>query len=96
MDRYFDIWTVLARFTNDTLLSVKIGPIEKIFNNRFVVPLGRLSYSVYLVNIMVMMMIESRQRASVYPTIELLVSKYICRIKVQAKIIKLLFKLSLI
>ncbi|XP_050442482.1 nose resistant to fluoxetine protein 6-like [Adelges cooleyi] len=45
------------------------GPIEKIFNNRFVVPLGRLSYAVYLVNITVMMIIESEQRAAVVPRI---------------------------
>lgn len=53
-----------------------LGPIEKIFNNRFVVPLGRLSYAVYLVNITVMMIIESEQRAAVVPRISNLVSNY--------------------
>jgi len=38
------------------------------------VPLGRLSYSVYLVNITVMMMIGSRQRAAISPTTDFLVS----------------------
>lgn len=56
-------------------MSVKIGPIEKLFNNRFVVPLGRLSYAVYLVNITVMMTIESVQRTAVFPSKEFLVCK---------------------
>jgi len=46
------------------------GPIEKVFNNRLVTPLGRLSYAVYLVNIQVMMVIENRQSSSISPSIE--------------------------
>lgn len=53
------------------------GPIEKLLNNRLMVSLGRLSYSVYLVNITIMMMIESRQSVSVSPTFKLLVSKFV-------------------
>lgn len=51
------------------------GPIEKLLNNRFVVPMGRLCYAVYLVNITIMMIIESKQRVAVSPSIEVLVSK---------------------
>lgn len=50
------------------------GPLEKLLNNRLVVPLGRLSYAVYIVNISVMMIIESRQRVTFYPSIESIVS----------------------
>lgn len=55
---------------------VIIGPIEKLLNNRIVVPLGRLSYAVYIVNISVMMVIESRQRVTFYPSRESIVSRH--------------------
>ncbi|VVC41806.1 Nose resistant-to-fluoxetine protein, N-terminal,Acyltransferase 3 [Cinara cedri] len=64
-------WVTLCHFTSG------YGPIEKLFNNRLMVPLGRLSYAVYLVNITVMMMIESRQRAAVYPSKEFLINGWI-------------------
>lgn len=53
-----------------------IGPIKKLFDNRIVIPLGRLSFAVYIVNITVMIIIESRQRVTVYPSPEFIVSKY--------------------
>lgn len=42
------------------------GLLGKLFNNSLVVPLGRLSYSVFLVNLTVMMMSQSSQRVSTY------------------------------
>lgn len=53
------------------------GPIEKVFNNRLMTVLSRLSYAVYLVNISVLMSIENRQTTSVIPTAELAVSKWV-------------------
>ncbi|KAL4143202.1 hypothetical protein QTP88_005560 [Uroleucon formosanum] len=47
------------------------GTIEKVFNNRLVTPLGRLSFVVYLVNIQVMMVMENRQSSSISPTKEI-------------------------
>ncbi|XP_060864362.1 nose resistant to fluoxetine protein 6-like [Metopolophium dirhodum] len=59
------------------LYRVSLGPIEKLLNNRLTVPLGRLSYTVYLVNIIVMMMIESKQRTAVTPSSYILVDGWI-------------------
>lgn len=42
------------------------GLLAKIFDNKFVVPLGRLSYSVFLVNLPVMMISQSSQRVPSY------------------------------
>lgn len=50
------------------------GLLEKLFNNRFTVTLGRLSYSVFLVNLVVMMMSQSAQRLPSYPSAKSLVS----------------------
>ncbi|KAF0762026.1 nose resistant to fluoxetine protein 6-like, partial [Aphis craccivora] len=64
-------WVTMCHFTTG------YGPIEKLFNNRLTVPLGRLSYTVYLVNITVMMMIESKQRTAVTPSSNLLIDGWI-------------------
>ncbi|CAH1712122.1 unnamed protein product [Aphis gossypii] len=64
-------WVTICHFTTG------YGPIEKLFNNRLTVPLGRLSYTVYLVNITVMMMIESKQRTAVTPSSNLLIDGWI-------------------
>lgn len=50
------------------------GPIDRVFDNRFAAIFGRLSYSVYLVNIPVMMTIEFKQSTSVAPDTDLWVS----------------------
>lgn len=42
------------------------GLLLKFFSNRFIVPLGRLSYSVFLVNLTVMMISQSRMRSPNY------------------------------
>lgn len=64
-------WLTVCHFTTG------FGPIEKLFNNRLTIPLGRLSYTVYLVNITVVMMIESKQRTVVTPSSYLLVDGWI-------------------
>lgn len=51
-----------------------LGPMEKLLNNRCMVILGRLSYAVYLVNITVIMIIESKQRAVLYLSADVMVS----------------------
>lgn len=51
------------------------GLLTKILNNRIVVPLGRLSYSVFLVNLIVMLMSQSSQRLPIYPSIKSLVRR---------------------
>lgn len=53
------------------------GLLTKLFNNRFVVPLGRLSYSVFLVNLTVMMISQSSQRLPSYPSAKTLVRNLI-------------------
>ncbi|XP_050440176.1 nose resistant to fluoxetine protein 6-like isoform X2 [Adelges cooleyi] len=65
-------WTVIFFWIAICHTISSYGPIEKLFNNRFAVPLGRLSYSVYLVNITVMMMIENSKRTSATPTMGML------------------------
>eukprot|EP00102_Acyrthosiphon_pisum_P018329 XP_008190039.1 PREDICTED: uncharacterized protein LOC103311942 [Acyrthosiphon pisum] len=64
-------WITICHFTSG------YGPIEKLLNNRLTVTLGRLSYTVYLVNIIVMMMIESKQRTAVTPSSYMLVDGWI-------------------
>ncbi|XP_050442512.1 nose resistant to fluoxetine protein 6-like [Adelges cooleyi] len=58
-------WTVMMFWITICHVISSYGPMEKLLNNRYFVPLGRLSYAVYLVNIPVMMMIESSQRAPI-------------------------------
>ncbi|CAI6366252.1 unnamed protein product [Macrosiphum euphorbiae] len=75
-------WTVMLFWITICYFTSGYGPIEKLFNNRLVTPLGRLSYVVYLVNIQVMMIMENRQSASVSPSREVWVSelvRYVCR-----------------
>ncbi|XP_015363722.1 PREDICTED: uncharacterized protein LOC107161724 [Diuraphis noxia] len=64
-------WITVCHFTSG------YGPIEKLLNNRLTVPLGRLSYTVYLVNIIVIIMIESKQRNAVTPSSDMLMDGWI-------------------
>ncbi|XP_026815122.1 nose resistant to fluoxetine protein 6-like [Rhopalosiphum maidis] len=54
------IWVAVCHFTSG------YGPLTILFNNKLTVILGRLSYSVFLVNLTVMMMSQSSQRLPVY------------------------------
>lgn len=49
------------------------GLIMKLLENRLIVPLGRLSYAVFLVNILVMMISQSTKRLPNYGSSEYLV-----------------------
>lgn len=51
-----------------------IGPLEKLINNRLMVILGKLSYSVYLVNTPVIMMIQSKKKSVVAATVDTIVN----------------------
>lgn len=62
------MYSVSINKSQSFVLFMEIGPIEKIFNNSFLVPLGRLSYSVYLVNITVVMVMEGGQRNAQFIT----------------------------
>ncbi|XP_025193565.1 nose resistant to fluoxetine protein 6-like [Melanaphis sacchari] len=53
-------WVLTCHFTSG------YGLLTKLLNNRFIVPMGRLSYSVFLVNLTIMMISQSRQRAPSY------------------------------
>lgn len=66
----------VIHFNYSTYIDILTGPIENLFNNRIVVPLGRLSYAIYIVNITVMTIIENKQRVTVYPPVDFIVSKY--------------------
>ncbi|XP_025192359.1 nose resistant to fluoxetine protein 6-like [Melanaphis sacchari] len=70
-------WTVILFWITVCHFTTGYGPIEKLFNNRLTVPLGRLSYTVYLVNITVMMMIESKQKTGVIPSSYFLIDGWI-------------------
>ncbi|CAI6366861.1 unnamed protein product [Macrosiphum euphorbiae] len=60
------IWTLPSVWIAICLFTSGYGPLLNLFNNRIVVTLGRLSYSVFLVNVTVMMMSQSSQRLPVY------------------------------
>eukprot|EP00102_Acyrthosiphon_pisum_P018538 XP_016655748.1 PREDICTED: uncharacterized protein LOC107882214 [Acyrthosiphon pisum] len=70
-------WTVMLFWITICYFTSGYGPIEKVFNNRLVTPLGRLSYVVYLVNIQVMMIMENRQSSSISPTREVWIDGWI-------------------
>ncbi|XP_060865863.1 nose resistant to fluoxetine protein 6-like [Metopolophium dirhodum] len=53
-------WILVCHFTSG------YGLLLKFFSNRFIVPMGRLSYSVFLVNLTVMMISQSRMRSPNY------------------------------
>ncbi|XP_060865910.1 nose resistant to fluoxetine protein 6-like isoform X2 [Metopolophium dirhodum] len=54
-----------------------IGLLTKIFDNRLIVPMGKLSYCVFLVNLIVMMMSQSSQRLPTYPSAKSLLDAWI-------------------
>ncbi|CAH1712092.1 nose resistant to fluoxetine protein 6-like isoform X1 [Aphis gossypii] len=56
----FFAWVFLCHFTSG------YGLLTKFLNNRFIVPMGRLSYSVFLVNLTIMMISQSRLRTPNY------------------------------
>lgn len=56
----FFAWVFICHFTSG------YGLLTKFLNNRFIVPMGRLSYSVFLVNLTIMMISQSRLRAPNY------------------------------
>lgn len=70
-------WSIILFCVTVCHFASSYGPLERLFNNRLLVPLGRLSYAVYLVNITVMMMIESRQRTSIHTTFNVLTDGWI-------------------
>jgi len=51
------------------------GALTKIFNNRLVVILGRLSYSVFLVNLVVILISQCSQRLTTYSSMQVLVRR---------------------
>ncbi|XP_050533851.1 nose resistant to fluoxetine protein 6-like isoform X2 [Daktulosphaira vitifoliae] len=55
-------WTVLACWLAVCHFTTGYGPLTKILSNRLVVPLGRLSYCVFLVNLTVMTISAGSQR----------------------------------
>ncbi|XP_025193573.1 nose resistant to fluoxetine protein 6-like [Melanaphis sacchari] len=58
------VWSFGCHFTSG------YGLLSKIFDNRFIVPLGRLSYCVFLVNLIVMMVSQSSQRLPTFLSIK--------------------------
>jgi len=54
------------------------GPLTMLFNNKLAVILGKLSYSVFLVNLTIMMMSQSSQRLPVYLSAKSVVSWNVC------------------
>ncbi|CAH1712124.1 unnamed protein product [Aphis gossypii] len=63
-------WTFMLFWITICYFTSGYGPIEKVFNNRLMTPLSRLSYVVYLVNIPIMMIMEYRQSSMISPTSE--------------------------
>ncbi|XP_050521580.1 nose resistant to fluoxetine protein 6-like [Daktulosphaira vitifoliae] len=61
-------WTLLASWIVICYFTSSYGPLAKILNNRFVVPLGRLSYCVFLVNLTVMTISSSTERLPIHFT----------------------------
>ncbi|CAI6365154.1 unnamed protein product [Macrosiphum euphorbiae] len=59
-------WSVWSMWCSICLLTTGYGPFTYVFNNRLVVVLGRLSYSVFLVNITVIMMSHGTIRSPFY------------------------------
>eukprot|EP00102_Acyrthosiphon_pisum_P008731 XP_003245760.3 PREDICTED: nose resistant to fluoxetine protein 6 [Acyrthosiphon pisum] len=59
-------WTAICVWITICFYTTGYGLLSKIFDNRFMVPMGRLSYSVFLVNLIVMMMSQSSQRLPTY------------------------------
>ncbi|XP_026813027.1 nose resistant to fluoxetine protein 6-like [Rhopalosiphum maidis] len=70
-------WTFMLFWITICYFTSGYGPIEKVLNNRFMTPLGRLSYVVYLVNIQVMMIMEFRQSSIFSPTMEVNMDNWI-------------------
>ncbi|XP_022182796.1 nose resistant to fluoxetine protein 6-like isoform X2 [Myzus persicae] len=70
-------WAVILFWITVCHFTTGYGPLEKLLNNRLTVPLGRLSYTVYLVNIIVIIMIESKQRTTVTPSSSTLIDGWI-------------------
>ncbi|XP_026810739.1 O-acyltransferase like protein-like [Rhopalosiphum maidis] len=70
-------WTVLCMWISGCYYTSGYGLISKIFDNRFMVPLGRLSYSVFLVNLIVMLMSQSSQRLPTVLSVKSLMDAWI-------------------
>lgn len=70
-------WTVMCMWVSVCYYTSGYGLLSKLFNNRLMVPLGRLSYSVFLVNLIVMMMSQSSQRLPTFLSAKSLMDAWI-------------------
>uniref|UniRef100_A0A2H8TW21 Nose resistant to fluoxetine protein 6 n=1 Tax=Melanaphis sacchari TaxID=742174 RepID=A0A2H8TW21_9HEMI len=73
-------WTVISVWVTIFNYTSSYGFLEKIFNNRFIVPVGRLSYSVLLINLIVMAMSQGSQRSPNFLSFISLLDAGICGI----------------
>lgn len=70
-------WTAIFIWITICYYTTGYGLFIKLFDNRFVAPMGRLSYSVFLVNLIVMMMSQSSQRVPTYLSAKSLLDTWI-------------------
>ncbi|XP_022177141.1 uncharacterized protein LOC111038381 isoform X2 [Myzus persicae] len=70
-------WTLPSMWILICLFTSGYGPLLKLFNNRITVTLGRLSYSVFMVNVTVMMISQSSQRLPIYLSLKSVVDAWI-------------------
>ncbi|VVC41807.1 Nose resistant-to-fluoxetine protein, N-terminal,Acyltransferase 3 [Cinara cedri] len=63
-------WTGLGIVIYIFNITSGYGLLMKVLSNRLIIPLGRLSYSVFLVNLIVMMMSQSTQRLPNYASMD--------------------------
>ncbi|VVC42233.1 Nose resistant-to-fluoxetine protein, N-terminal,Acyltransferase 3 [Cinara cedri] len=70
-------WAVISMCITIFHLTSGYGILTKVLSNRFLMPLGRISYSVFLVNIPIMTMSQSAERLPTYPSYETLVNLFI-------------------
>ncbi|XP_060877768.1 O-acyltransferase like protein-like [Metopolophium dirhodum] len=70
-------WTAICAWVTICYYTTGYGLLSKVYDNRFIVPIGRLSYSVFLVNLIVMMMSQSSQRLPNYLSIKSLLDAWI-------------------
>ncbi|XP_050521581.1 nose resistant to fluoxetine protein 6-like [Daktulosphaira vitifoliae] len=70
-------WPLILSWIIISQLTTGYGPLIKLLSNRFVVPLGRLSYCVYLVNLIVMIISTGSERTVTHSSFNNLINAWI-------------------
>ncbi|XP_050428678.1 nose resistant to fluoxetine protein 6-like [Adelges cooleyi] len=70
-------WTLISVWISICCFTTGYGPLAKVFSNRFMVTLGKLSYHVFMVNLTVMLMSSATQRLPVHWSFKSLVDAWI-------------------